>query len=243
MAEIALRTTERKTQTATRLSWRPVGSTIVCCSDSIIRRKWLEICCDLVSPKKRDNFRGIPGWRELCEAWTQDLRAAWIEYDRPTIAYPLGQLLMDKSYPQVVWHEIIEPLGMLADLPFAPESDVRVHDTWLWSDDERKRYYIVINTDADSETIESWQGVEERDADTGEVLPELGEGEIRDPQIKIAIVWAKQIRYLTDLGLTGGTLGDIANTDKVLHPKFDSPVAKLKAVRPDIADARSVEAI
>lgn len=240
MSEIALRTTERKLQKDKYLGWRPVGSTIVCCSDSLIRRKWLEICCDLVSPTKRDKFQNIPGWQRLCDAWTPQLREAWLEYDRPTEQYKIGRLLMDKSYPQVVWKDMIEPIGFLKDLPFAPESDVRVHDTWLWSSEERKRYFIVVNEDANDETVESWQSSEERDADTGLVLPDLDENEVRDSKINIAVVWKKQIKYKTDIGLSSGTLDDIANITKELNPRFDMPVASIKVIQPDIADSLEV---
>jgi len=237
MAEIALRTTERKLQKSSHLAWRPVGSTIVCCSDSLIRRKWLEICCDLVSPTKRENFRNIPGWRYLCDAWTPQLREAWLAHDRPTEQHKLGRLLMDTAYPLTVWKDIIEPIGVLSDLPLAPDSDVKVHDTWLWSEYERRAYFIVTNEDADDATVQSWQGTEERDADTGAVLPELDPEEIRDSQINVAHVWRKQIRYATDIGLSGDTLDDIANIDRVVHPRFDKPVASAKVVRPDMAEA------
>jgi len=259
MAEIALRTTERKIQKAKYFGWRPVGSTIVCCSDSLIRRKWLEICCDLVSPKKRYQYKAIPGWQKLCDAWTPALREEWFHYDRATKDHPIGRLLMDKSYPQVVWHNMIEPIGVLEDLPLAPDANVRVHDTWLWSAHERKSFFIVVNKDASSAEVESWQGSEARDRDTGEVLPELSTEEfsvkppsgfyeavfrdggdqywreIYDPAINLALIWKKQIRYQTDIGLSSGTLNDIANTDKVLNPRFDKPVESVKIIRPDLA--------
>ncbi len=259
MAEIALRTTERLLQKVACFHWRPRGATIVCCSDSQIRGKWLGILCDLVSPKKRKDYGGLPGFQRLCDAWTPQLREAWLAYDRPTKAHPLGRLLQDRSYPQVVWAELIEPIGVLPDLPLAPGSDVPIYNTWLWSDRERKDYFLVVNSDADSETVEGWQGVDHRDADTGEVLPGLSSElfttkpaagfyepieikgvqywrEVYDPVINLAIVWKKQIRYETDLGLSGGTLADIANPDKVLNPRFDKPVVPVKVLRPDLAD-------
>ena len=237
MAEIALRTTERKLQKDKYLAWRPVGSTIVCLSDSMIRRKWLEICCDLVAPYKRKDYTTLPGYTELVAAWTPELRKAWLEADRPTEQYKLGQLLMDKTYPQKLWDELIKPIGVDTNLPLAPESNVKVHDTWLWSERERKSYFIVVNTDAADEEVQGWQGSEERDADTGEVLPELAEGEVRDAKISLAIVWKKQIKYATDIGLSGGTLDKIANHELVVNPKFDAPVSKVKFIQPSLADS------
>lgn len=236
MAEIALRTTERKVQKAKHLAWRPVGSAMVCQSDHTICRKWLEICCDLVSPKKRENYRGLPGWRRLCEAWTPQLREAWLEYDRPTETHKLSRLLEDRTFGATVWNDLIVPIGVVADLPLAPESDVPVHRTWLWSEGERKRYFIVVNTDADSETVDNWNGAEERDAATGLVLPMLAEGEVRDPEISVAIMPRRQCKYKTGLGLSAGTLADIADPAKVKHPRFDKPVGKDKIKQPLVED-------
>src|SRR3990172_4067271 len=115
MAEIALRTSERKLQRGDVLHWRPVGSTIVCISNSTRIRKWLEICCDLVSPQKRKDYTSLPSYQRLCEAWTPEIRQVWFEADRPTAQYTLGQLLTDKTYPQKLWDELIESLGIVAD--------------------------------------------------------------------------------------------------------------------------------
>lgn len=241
MSEIALRTTERKLQKAKYLGWRPVGSTIVCCSDHMIRRKWLEIVCDLVAPYKRKGYTALPGYDSLVAAWTPQLREAWLEYDRPTKQYKLSRLLQDDAFPQFVWGEIIEPIGLLEDLPYAPEANVKVYDTWLWSELERKNYFVIVNEDADRQTVQAWQGTEERDADTGEVLPELGPDEVYGPTINLAVVWKGQVKYETDLGLSGDTLANIADKDKIVHPRFDKPVAKVKVKQPTIVDAKAVQ--
>ncbi len=243
MSEIALRTTEKIVKRDNHTSWRPQGSTIVCCSTGRIRRKWLEICCDLVSPKKRDKFKNIPGWTWLVDAWTRELHQTWLEFDRPSKDYPLGWLLMDPAAPQSIWQALIEPIGVLGDLPYAPESDRKVHDTWLWSEHERKSFFIVVNDTEDDKTIESWQSIEERDGDTGEVLPELAEGEERDPIIKIVTVWKKQVKYWEDLQLSSDSLAKIADPDVIVHPKHDKPVPLVKFVQPDIAKANTVEII
>ena len=235
MAEIALRTTERKLQRTKYLAWRPVGSAMICQSDHTICRKWIEICCDLVSPKKRNTYQNIPGWSRLCDAWTPALREAWLEADRPTNQWKLSRLLQDHTYSTQLWNELIVPIGVDKDLPLAPESDVKIHHTWLWSEIERKKYFIVINTDADSPTIDNWNGHEERDADTGDVLPLLTEGQVRDPGISFAIMPKKQCKYEIDIGLTGSDLDKISNPEIIVHPKFEAPVISQKFIRPVIA--------
>ena len=242
MAEIALRTSERLARIGNIWHWRPVGSTIICCTDLHIRRKWLEICCDLVAPYKRNKYKSLPGWDRLCEAWTPKLREAWLEFDRPTEKNKLSPLLEDEAFLNSVWQTMIEPTGVLADLPFAPDSDRKVCDTWLWSEFERKNYFIVHNANANHETIQSWQGVDERNAETGILLTvgdlaaiKLAKDLGAVSSIKLAYIWKKQINYKIDLGLSGGTLDDIANPDKTLHPRFDKPVVASKAVQPDIS--------
>ena len=240
MSEIALRTSERLATKGNVWHWRPVGSTIICCTDSLIRRKWLEICCYLVSPKKRDTYRALPGWDKLCEAWTPELREAWLEFDRPTETNRLSPLLEDEAFLNSVWQTMIEPIGVLDDLHFAPESDRKVYDTWLWSEFERKNYFIIVNEDTDSETVQGWQGVEERDADSGDVLSPLLPGTVRDPAINVALVWNKQIDYKTDIGLSGSTLTDIADPSKTLNPRHDKPVSQIKVQQPSIAGMKAV---
>ena len=237
MAEIALRTYERLVQKAKYLAWRPIGSAMVCQSDHTIRRKWLEICCDLVSPTKRDNYRNIPGWQRLCEAWTPQLREAWLEADRPTEDWPLSQLLQDHTFSDRVWDNLIVPIGVERDLPLAPESDVPVHRTWLWSEGERKRYFIVVNTDADSPTVDNWNGHDQCDGATGLVLPQLAEGQVRDPQIKVVISPRKVVAYNTDLALSGAKLAKIADPTVVVHPDFTAAVAAVKFKVPLVAEA------
>ncbi|MBE3120404.1 MAG: hypothetical protein IMZ50_16825 [Candidatus Atribacteria bacterium] len=236
MAEIALRTTERKVQKAKYLAWRPIGSAMIAQSDHTICRKWLEICCDLVSPKKRETYRNIPGWTRLCEAWTPELREAWLEADRPTPIWKLSRLLEDHTFSAMLWDSLIVPIGVTADLPLAPESDMPVHRTWLWSEGERKRYFIVVNTDADSPTVDNWNGHDQYDGATGLVLPQLAEGEVRDPKIKVVISPRRQCKYRTDIGLSAATLLDIANMEKIKNPRFDKPVSKDKIKQPLVED-------
>ena len=233
-SEIALRTSERRLQKAHYLALRPKGAAIVPISNSMRLRKWLEICCDLVSPTKRSAYATLPGWKRLCDAWTPELRAAWLDYGRPTAAFPLGRLMQDKAFPQAVWDALIKPVGVEADLPYAPEADVRVSETWLWSSEERKRYFIVVNEDSADAVVEGWGGDEERDAVTWALLPALKEGAVRDPKINVARVSRKVVPYETDIGLAADTIAKISEPDTIVHPRFDKPVAVTKFVPPTL---------
>ncbi len=147
---------------------------------------------------------------------------------------------MDKSFPQQVWAELIEPIGVLADIPLAPESDVPAYDTWLWHEAERKRYFIVVNNDADDEEVESWQTSQTRDGDLGIALPELAPGETYDPVINVVSIWKKRFDYIADPDISGQTMIDIANADKVLHPRFDKPIEAAQMKQPRILDFKGM---
>ena len=219
MAEIALRTSERRLQKEKYLALRPKGAAIICLSDSAIRRKWLEIACDLVSPAKRASYTTITGYARLCDAWSPVLREAWLEAGRPTAEYPHGRLMEDPGLAQVLWDMYVKPLGIEKDLPLAPESDVRVSGTGLWSDHERKTYYIVTNTDANDATVTGWQGHDE----------------ITDDKLGLVIISRKVVDYETAIGLDGAKIADIANPSKVVHPDFTAPIASAKVITPTLA--------
>ena len=226
MAELALRTTELLAKKAKYTAWKPVGSAIVCQSDHTICRKWLEICCDLVSPKKRENYRGIPGWKRLCDAWIPEMREAWLEYDRPVDKWPLGRLLQDHVFCDLFWSEMIESTGVVGDLPLAPESDMTISKTWLWSEIERKRFFIVANADSESPVVDNWNGADERAGDKGLVLC---------PK--------RMVNYETEIGLDGAKLDKIAQLDTIVHPDFATPVAVALIKQPDILKIKEVKEV
>ena len=252
--ELALRTTERYCEKAKYVSWRPVGSVIVAINRQRLRRKWLEIVCDLVRPSKRDQFKGIPGWKRLCEVWTQELWDEWFALNRPTKEHPLGPLLQDTACAQKMWDERIVPLGLPDDLPFAPEADLRVSETWLWGEGERKNYFIVVNEDAPDIEVKGWADHVEWDRDTDapwetvleerEMIAVLPGGKTETrmepvpvpkyPDHRLLIRPRKVVKYETDIGLSADTLGKIADPGQVLHPKFDAPVAAVHARRPEL---------
>ena len=221
MAEIALRTSERRLQKEKYLALRPKGSAMICLSDSAIRRKWLEIVCDLVSPAKRAHYATITGYARLCEAWSPALREAWLEAGRPTAQYPHGRLMQDDTFPQALWDTLVKPLGIEKDLPLAPESDVRTCDAWGWSDHERKTYYIVTNTDANDATVTGWNGHDE----------------ITDAKLGLVLISRKVVDYETALALDGAKLADIADPAKIVQPDFAAPVALAKFVTPTLSES------
>jgi len=209
MAEIALRTTEFRNQKAKYLAWRPVGSVIVAISQVQMRRKWCEIACDLMRPEKREMFRGVPGYDRLCQAWSKELWQAWFAADR--------ELRLDPGAPAEFWNRHIVPLGVVDDLPLAPESDTRVSDTWLWSEKERRRYFVVVS--AAGQEVEEWQAHEEvQHAKLGRVLQP-----------------SRMLDYLHVPWLSGESLAKIQDANQVCHPKFHLPVAAAEFVRPDLA--------
>ena len=217
MSEIALRTTEFIGKKQKYINYRPVGSVIVSLPTHIIRRKWLEIVCDLVSPKKRDQFKGIVGWQHLCDHWTQALWDEWRSKDVPTEAYPFGELTAVEGTAQVMWDQRVDAqlITLVGKEPLGIKDRT---DAWYWSDHERKTTFIISNEDATSDEVKAYGG----SADM------IKNG-------KIIITPNARIDYLSDIGLSQGTLDNIANKETLVHPKFDAPVSKVKMNSPDLS--------
>ena len=218
MAEIALRTWELKTVKEKYIAWRPKGSAIVVISEHEKRRKWLEIVCDLVSPKKRDKFKGIPGWQNLVDHWTQAFWDEWFELHKPTKKYPLGPILQNKGIVQQMWDNSIDA-QLTAILG---KESVGVEDltkTWLWSGHERKTLFIVFNDDVTDAELEIY-GLGTTLFKNGDAVMTLG----------------AQYKYDFDVAISPDTLAKIQDPDFVIHPRFNIAVPKLKFSTPDVND-------
>jgi len=220
MAELALRTQEVINHKAKYTAWRPVGSVIISINQHQMRRKWLEIVCDLVSPKKRDNYKNISGWQYLCDHWTPQLREEWIQLQKPNKEYPHGALLQNIATAQSMWDQRVDAqlISLVGKEPIGVKDKT---DTWLWSDDERKIYFITVNEDEeDLSKVQGWQGFNNI-TDSGNLY----------------IMPRTQIKYQTDIPeLSAETLIDIADRDKILHPRFDKPITKTKINSPSILE-------
>ncbi len=262
MAELALIENDFLNEKGKYTTFCERGSVVVALSDRVIRAKWLEIFCDLCSPIKRNtsNYDTIPGWDKLCEAWTPELWAKWWHLQRPMKpgmveswptdvrdlwesldksfdTYRHGFLSQETNAAAQLWTALIEPLGVLQYLPKEPTGQQPVYNTWGWSDHERSTLFIVVNDDAPDVEIETWSQLVERDGDTGVILPKLLPGTQRDPKINVVSSPRKLVRYETDLGLSSETLSNI-HSDKIVHPRFDRPVAQVKFIEPDVTALR-----
>ena len=207
MSEIALRTTEFLNHKAKYTAYRPVGSVVTAISAWRIKAKWTEIICDLMEPSKRKTYTGLPGYDKLIAAWTPALLGEWVSWYRKTQLKTINRPALD-----TFWTEQIEPIGVLADLPTDPTGEKPVYETWLWSEYERKRFFVVANTDLTDTQAEALNGFDEKPGTVG------GIG-------KTFLTPKKMLDYKTSLGLDAATVAKIDNVDVVVDPKFDAPVA------------------
>lgn len=217
MSEIALKTKEFIGRKSKYIAYRPIGSTVVSIPTNIIRRKWLEIVCDLVSPKKREMFKNIPGWKYLCDHWTQQLWDEWRSKDVPSEKYPIGELTGVNTAAQTMWDERVDPqlISLIGKEPGLVKDKC---DTWLWSEYERKNFFIVANEDAEHYEVQEYM----------RHINMIKDG-------KIIIVPAGNIDYVSNIGLSQDTLDKISDPDVVVDPKFDSPVSKTVISSPDLS--------
>ena len=225
MAEIALRTTEFLNADPRKkyVAYRPVGSVVAAITDERIKAKWLEILCDFPRASKRESYAAVPGWKKILQAWSTKLLGDYVDA-------LVGPKRNTKAARDKFWTETIEPLGLLVDLPKDPLGLRPVYETWLWSEHERKAFFIVTNTDASAAVADSWNGHIPLDKDGKEVTWSEGVdakgAPVMVPSADVAsIVPKRMVSYATDIrSLSGDTLSNIANPDKVVHPRFDKPI-------------------
>ena len=221
MAELALRTNEFLNKKTKYIAWRPIGSVIVSIDSHTMRLKWLEIVCDLVSPKKRDDFKGIPGWQYLCDHWTKELRSEWIALGKPTTDYPLGRLLQDPLAAQKMWDESVD--SQLSSIIGKEPGGVEwLTNTWLWSQKERKELFIIVNADeTDNLQVRNWGTRSESYKDGTLVI---------HPKTKVD--------WETKLDISSKTKTEITNPAKIINPSFDIPVVKTLVETPNLLDLK-----
>jgi hypothetical protein len=213
MHELALSTSGHTHRKSKYVVHRPRGSCIVHCSTSQKRRKWLEIVCDFAHPRRSHEFDSlkypIPNWDEIKLFWTKNLYDNWRSADSPSVLYPSGQLLTNRSFPQTFWDDEVKVRGLEDDVDDDPRGDVKITDTWLFSHHERTKYFVIVDNSLDDSTSDLFGSqVENMDATVGRIFS------------RSAI-----IDYRVDLGLTQKTMGDIADPTTVVHPKFNNPIS------------------
>ena len=212
MAELLLTIEDVSKNNGNYISWRPTGTVQCALSSRQIRNKWLEIICSFPDPKRKHDpkHETIPGWTAIVSAWTPKLRAAWFDARHSGV-------LQSPTLLDDFWTEQIEPLDLLANLGKEPVGIANIYDTWLWSDYERKRFFIQPVTEPDADIIEAMQGYFAADA-TGH--------EIDDPKAQPTyflphrvLDWRTEIVELNE-----ATKIEIANKGTIVQPRFDKAV-------------------
>lgn len=198
MAELAVRTKPRVIKSLNDFICRPTGSVIIAISHEAIRRKWLEIICDLVSPKKRDMFKKIPGWNYLVDHWTPELREKWLSVERLNNPVETEKMLIND-----VDRQLSSLLGK------DPRQEKDLMGTWLWSEAERKRYFLSFVDDESEEVIGA------------SAFTEVSVGENA-----VVLCPSKKIDFETALGLSQDSVNKIKDPGVIVHPKFSSPISK-----------------
>ena len=216
MAELYLFTKNLYKESSKTTKNIPRGSVLCAISPHRLRKKWLEIVCDLARPDKRhiEAYQRISGYNYICDHWTQELWNVWFHVGRSTKQYPHGgELFNIESKAQELWDSYID-----AQLPGLigkdPRGEVNAVDTYPWGvRDYKDGLIIVVNDETDHKIIKGWEKIDVADHDN-----------------KRRFKPCKRIDYETKLGLSQGTLADIYNYDKPFYPKFSNPISKDKLI-------------
>jgi hypothetical protein len=223
MAEFNLRITDGSVSKEKYDEIAPVGAVVSGFSDRLIRRKWLEMVCDLWRPSlrykgqrlnsKREataaNFMANCGWTQArCDAiaaiWSEDLWRRWMDTERE----PVGQ---DLAKSQLWDGDIASQSGWIGAVGKEFHGIEDVVNCFPWSLDNRKKFFIVP---AD--------GLTQTEAES------LGGKKLDVVDFREVILPRHVIDWAADLGLSEQEKSDVADPEIVVHPRYDRRVAREK---------------
>ena len=239
MAEFNLRINELNIVKDKYDDYQPIGSVISGFSDRIIRRKWIEIVCDLWRPSliykgkrlasKREqttaNFIANCGWtQERCDAigelWSESLWLKWMqtETDGPDV---------DVMKDQIWTEDIIKASGWVDAIGKEPNGVENVVNCAIWSLDNLKNFYMVA-----------------ADGLTNTEAEQVGGKKVDVYDFREVVMPRHVIKWDTSLALTTVEIADIFDTSKVVFPRYDRKITKvdIKRAKPeDFVKAESVK--
>ncbi|MFQ5493934.1 MAG: hypothetical protein ACE5EX_01000 [Phycisphaerae bacterium] len=186
-----------------------MGSVLEAVSRARCKAKWLEIVCDLMRPAKQAQFTTFTYHSVLRPLW----RPAWYELIRDVWR---GNVGVDAA-----WTTVLADGTIQGAMPTDPTGRVPVLDTWVWSDIERRMFFIVA--------------MDEATMTSGQIDDAAGETRYVDPPVDAvedAVVTPGLIRPLHRIdyiggdvpGLSAATLTRIADRTQIVHPRLDLPL-------------------
>jgi len=212
MQELALKITEEFNQKAKYTYWFPRGGVVEAVTDHQRKCNWLEVICSFPRPSKRKDYDEkyhIPGWDKIKQAWSEDLLAAWLASEPSVLA--------DEPECDRFWSYFIAPLGLLADMPNAPESDLKVYDTFLWGTKDLKDHFIVA-----TDSVKTDNAVKDGVDSDVPVGPRV---------IRPKLMW----NFDADPELSSETTDKVDDLNLTVHPRHDKVVSEVKFEAPDIS--------
>jgi len=192
--------------------WIPRGGVVEAITDHRRKCNWVEVICSFPRPSKRKDYDEkyhIPGWDKIKQAWSDDLLAAWLASEKA--------ILGTEDACDQFWLDHIVPLGFLSDMPDAPESDLKVYDTFLWGTKDLKDHFIVA-----TDSVKNDNAVKDG------VDPDV----FADPRvIKPKLMW----NFDADPELSSETTDKVDDLNLTVHPRHDKVVSEVKFEAPDIS--------
>jgi hypothetical protein len=235
MAEFALRIVPEIVRKEKYDEISPAGAVLSGFSDRLIRRKWVEMVCDLARPaltykgkrlpsKREKFFAGMVancGWTQArCDAvaalWSESLWRRWMEteHNSPDV---------DTAKAQLWDGDIASASGWVAAVGKEPHGVEGAVNCVPWSLDNLKRFYMVAGDGLNDTEAESLHG------------KKLDVVDFRE-----ALMPRHVINWEVALGLTEQAKAEIRDPSIAVHPRFDRKVVRgqIREYRPNVAGIR-----
>lgn len=202
--EVACAIAERKEKHGDSTYFVPKGSIIGCKLTQTIVAKWVEICGDILQPKRRATT-AITHAALGAEAIIREWQPAWLDASR---ACEWGHISAAEAWA------IVNRTGWAIQLGADPRGDVPLCAVWPWSVTERK-LFLILSVDAED------YGVKVQPTEDYLLEDRVTHG----PRY--------YIDYVNDLGISAATLAEIDDKEFTFHPRYNHPVAATAMKRSD----------
>lgn len=145
--EILLTLSDYSLQKKPYLFFRPEGSVVSAISGAKVKRKWIEIFGDLMSPTNRGRFESFEYHAQASALWLSVYYDLWM-----MVREQPGKL-------DEMWDLLLADGRIENEMPNDPAGEVKVYERWNWTSIEQK-VFLTVSLDVEVDALDKWDEYE-----------------------------------------------------------------------------------